>query len=119
MAGYEPRTMNKAISNLLKRVGNHLPGNCEVLWRVARGPSLSPAPFESAAFAAGTIPPQPAERFTMPEQAEEALQAGDLDMVLLGREFLGDPYWPYQAAKELGSVVSNSILPLQYARAVG
>lgn len=55
---------------------------------------------------------------TKPKQAEDALQAGHLDMVMLARELLRDPYWPYHAAKELGSEVTNSILPVQYARAV-
>jgi len=41
-----------------------------------------------------------------------------LDMVMLGREFLRDPYWPYHAAMELGSAASRDILPIQYARAV-
>lgn len=55
---------------------------------------------------------------TAPKQAEDALQAGDLDMVMLARELLRDPYWPYHAAKELGSEVANRLLPVQYARAV-
>ncbi len=55
---------------------------------------------------------------TKPKQAEDALQAGHLDMVMLARALLRDPYWPYHAAKELGSEVSKSILPVQYARAV-
>jgi 2,4-dienoyl-CoA reductase-like NADH-dependent reductase (Old Yellow Enzyme family) len=55
---------------------------------------------------------------TKPEQAEAALQAGHLDMVMLARELLRDPYWPYHAAKELGDKVMNDILPVQYARAV-
>jgi 2,4-dienoyl-CoA reductase-like NADH-dependent reductase (Old Yellow Enzyme family) len=65
------------------------------------------------------IPTTTSWMITTPKQAEEALQAGDLDMVMLGREFLGDPYWPYHAAKELGSEVSHHLLPVQYARAVG
>ena len=55
---------------------------------------------------------------TEPKQAEEALQAGHLDMVTLAREMLRDPYWPYHAAKELGSEVAFNLLPVQYARAV-
>jgi 2,4-dienoyl-CoA reductase-like NADH-dependent reductase (Old Yellow Enzyme family) len=55
---------------------------------------------------------------THPKQAEDALQASKLDMVMLGRELLRDPYWPYHAAIELGSTASRDILPIQYARAV-
>lgn len=55
---------------------------------------------------------------THPKQAEDALQASKLDMVMLGRELLRDPYWPYHAAIELGATASRDILPIQYARAV-
>ena len=55
---------------------------------------------------------------TKPKQAEDALQAGHLDMVSLARELLRDPYWPYHAAKELGATEATNILPVQYARAV-
>lgn len=40
---------------------------------------------------------------TEPEQAEEILQSGRADLVLLGRELLRDPYWPRAAAKRLGA----------------
>lgn len=55
---------------------------------------------------------------THPKQAQDALQSGKLDMVMLGREMLRDPYWPYHAAIELGAAASQDILPIQYARAV-
>jgi 2,4-dienoyl-CoA reductase-like NADH-dependent reductase (Old Yellow Enzyme family) len=55
---------------------------------------------------------------TEPKQAEDALQADHLDVVMLARELLRDPYWPYQAAKELGDKAIKGILPVQYARAV-
>ena len=55
---------------------------------------------------------------TEPKQAEDALLAGDLDMVMLARELLRDPYWPYHAAKVLGAKEMTGILPVQYARAV-
>lgn len=46
-------------------------------------------------------------------QAEEILQNGRADMVLLARELLRDPYWPYTAAKELGVEIES---PVQYNR---
>ena len=55
---------------------------------------------------------------TKAKQAEDALQSGHLDMVMLARELLRDPYWPYHAAKELKDKASTDILPVQYARAV-
>ncbi len=55
---------------------------------------------------------------TEPQQAEAALQAGEVDMVMLGRELLRDAYWPYHAAKSLGAEAAAELLPIQYARAV-
>lgn len=46
-------------------------------------------------------------------QAEEILQNDRADMVLLARELLRDPYWPYTAAKELGVEIES---PTQYKR---
>lgn len=39
---------------------------------------------------------------TAPAQADHILRSGQADMVLLGREILRNPYWPLQAAAELG-----------------
>ncbi|MDD2463737.1 MAG: NADH:flavin oxidoreductase/NADH oxidase [Desulfobulbus sp.] len=51
---------------------------------------------------------------TDPAQAEQIVATGQADAVLLGREFLRDPYWPLHAAKALGADVS---WPNQYLRA--
>lgn len=53
-----------------------------------------------------------------PQMAEDAVREGNADLVLLGRELLRDPYWPYHAAVALGLPDAASILPAQYARAV-
>lgn len=55
---------------------------------------------------------------TEPQQAEDAVANGQVDMVMLGREMLRDPYWPYRAAVTLGNEAANELLPVQYARAV-
>lgn len=55
---------------------------------------------------------------TEPQQAEDAIRDGHADLVLLAREMLRDPYWPYHAALALGEDKAASILPVQYARAV-
>jgi 2,4-dienoyl-CoA reductase-like NADH-dependent reductase (Old Yellow Enzyme family) len=47
-------------------------------------------------------------------QAEHILRTGQADLVLLARELLREPYWPLQAAKELGDATS---WPAQYLRA--
>jgi 2,4-dienoyl-CoA reductase-like NADH-dependent reductase (Old Yellow Enzyme family) len=55
---------------------------------------------------------------TDPQQAEDAVKEQHIDLVMLAREMLRDPYWPYRAALQLGDDKANSILPVQYARAV-
>lgn len=52
-------------------------------------------------------------QITEPKQAEEILQSGLVDVILIGRASLRDPYWPLRAAHELGAEVS---WPKQYER---
>jgi len=47
-------------------------------------------------------------------QAEEILQAGRADLVLMAREFLRDPYWPLHAGTVLRA---EAAVPVQYTRA--
>ena len=51
---------------------------------------------------------------TKASEAEEILQRGDADLVLLARELLRNPYFPLQAAHELGEEYA---WPPQYRRA--
>lgn len=51
---------------------------------------------------------------TEPEQAEAILQESKADLILLAREFLRDPYFPFHAARQLGDDVT---WPVQYERA--
>ncbi|WP_083256951.1 NADPH dehydrogenase NamA [Arcticibacter eurypsychrophilus] len=51
---------------------------------------------------------------TKPEQAEEILQKGQADFILLAREMLRDPYFPMHAAQTLGDTLK---WPEQYERA--
>lgn len=53
---------------------------------------------------------------TEPRQAEEILQKGDADAVLLARQFLREPYFPFRAARELGAKIDY--VPKQYGRAI-
>jgi len=46
-------------------------------------------------------------------QAEEILQQGSADLVIIGRELLRNPYFPLTAAKELGVERTK---PVQYLR---
>ncbi len=51
---------------------------------------------------------------TEAEQANEIIQAGEADVVLLARGFLREPYWPLKAAKALGVPMAPAE---QYGRA--
>ncbi|CAB4624587.1 unannotated protein [freshwater metagenome] len=52
-------------------------------------------------------------QITTGAQAEEILQSGHVDVILIGRASLRDPYWPLRAASELGVEVD---WPKQYER---
>lgn len=47
-------------------------------------------------------------------QADGIIRKGQADIVLMAREFLRDPYWPFHAAKELRAQIEP---PKQYRRA--
>jgi 2,4-dienoyl-CoA reductase-like NADH-dependent reductase (Old Yellow Enzyme family) len=51
---------------------------------------------------------------TEPEQADEIIQQGRADLVIMARELLRDPYFPLRAAHQLGHDVK---WPVQYERA--
>ena len=51
---------------------------------------------------------------TTAEQAQAIIAEGKADAVLMAREFLRDPYFPYHAAKALGVELTT---PQQYLRA--
>lgn len=65
-----------------------------------------------------SIPTAVGWQITEPQQAEDAVHNQHIDLVMLAREMLRDPYWPFHAALELGDEKSQDILPIQYARAV-
>jgi 2,4-dienoyl-CoA reductase-like NADH-dependent reductase (Old Yellow Enzyme family) len=52
-------------------------------------------------------------QITEPQQAEQILQSGKVDVILIARASLRDPYWPLRAAAELGAEVQ---WPEQYSR---
>ncbi len=55
---------------------------------------------------------------TEPQLADDAVKNQHIDVVMLARELLRDPYWPYHAAVALSAKDAHEILPTQYARAV-
>ncbi|MCX8528970.1 MAG: NADH:flavin oxidoreductase/NADH oxidase [Rhodoluna sp.] len=52
-------------------------------------------------------------QITEAKQAEEILQRGEIEVVMIGRASLRDPHWPLRAAAELGVEVD---WPTQYSR---
>lgn len=52
---------------------------------------------------------------TEPQQAEDIVASGQADAVMMARQFLREPYFPYRAAKELGATIEP---PKQYGRAL-
>jgi 2,4-dienoyl-CoA reductase-like NADH-dependent reductase (Old Yellow Enzyme family) len=60
------------------------------------------------------VPSAAVGMITEPEQAEEILQRGDADLIVMAKQFLREPYWPLRAAKELGVDLE---WPAQYRRA--
>ncbi len=53
---------------------------------------------------------------TNAKQAEEILQNNEADAILVAREFLREPYFPFTAARELGAKINY--VPKQYGRAI-
>jgi 2,4-dienoyl-CoA reductase-like NADH-dependent reductase (Old Yellow Enzyme family) len=51
---------------------------------------------------------------TSPVQAEHIVRTEQADAVIIAREFLRDPYWPWRAARELEQAIA---WPVQYLRA--
>lgn len=65
------------------------------------------------------IPAAAGWMITEPAMAESAICEQQADLIMLARELLRDPYWPYHAARALNQPDPGSVLPVQYARAVG
>ena len=53
-----------------------------------------------------------------PQQAEDILQAGQADLIAMGRELMYDPFWPLRAAQALGVDDEYGLWPDQYRWAV-
>jgi 2,4-dienoyl-CoA reductase-like NADH-dependent reductase (Old Yellow Enzyme family) len=80
---------------------------------IPTGPGYQ-VPFAEAVRRKADVPTGAVGMITDARQAEQVLADGSADLVLLGREFLRDPYWPLHAARQLGVQVDP---PVQYARA--
>ncbi|GAC1543911.1 MAG: NADH:flavin oxidoreductase/NADH oxidase [Acidimicrobiales bacterium] len=71
-------------------------------------------PFAEAVRHKAGVPTGAVGIITEPQQAEDILASGQADVVLMAREQLRNPYWPRQAAWELGD---DTPWPVQYERA--
>jgi 2,4-dienoyl-CoA reductase-like NADH-dependent reductase (Old Yellow Enzyme family) len=81
--------------------------------KVPLGPGYQ-VPFAAAIRQRAGVATGAVGLITEPQQAEEILRRGDADVVLLARELLRNPYWPLQAAQQLGA---SHKWPVQYLRA--
>jgi 2,4-dienoyl-CoA reductase-like NADH-dependent reductase (Old Yellow Enzyme family) len=73
-------------------------------------------PFAAAIRAQAQIPTAAVGLITEAHQADEIIQGGQADIVLIARQMLRDPYWPMHAARKLGRPEAVPA-PKQYARA--
>jgi 2,4-dienoyl-CoA reductase-like NADH-dependent reductase (Old Yellow Enzyme family) len=71
-------------------------------------------PFAERIRRDADIPTGAVGLITTPRQADDIVRSGRADCVLLARELLRDPYWPFHAAAALGHSIS---WPAQYLRA--
>ena len=81
--------------------------------KIPTGPGYQ-VPFAARVRRESGLPTAAVGLITEAGQAEKILAGGEADAVLLGRELLRTPYWPHQAARELGE---EHALPVQYRRA--
>lgn len=74
-------------------------------------------PFSEAIRKEADIATAAVGSITQAMQADEIIRNNRADIVLLAREMLRDPYWPYHAAQELHQK-NVATLPIQYASRV-
>lgn len=82
--------------------------------KIGIGPGYQ-VPFARAIRSEAEIATAAVGMITQPEQAQEILDSGAADMVLLAREFLRQPYWPLLAERALHD--DRAPWPKQYLRA--
>ena len=81
--------------------------------KIAIGPGYQ-VPFAEAIKAKSGIATSAVGMIIEPEQANEIIQSGKADAVMLAREFLRNPRWPLYAAHKLGAEIT---WPIQIERA--
>jgi len=81
--------------------------------KIPLGPGYQ-VPFASAIRKQASIATAAVGLITEPSQAEDILQRGDADAIVMARAFLRDPYWVFHAAQSLSVDIP---WPVQYLRA--
>jgi 2,4-dienoyl-CoA reductase-like NADH-dependent reductase (Old Yellow Enzyme family) len=74
-------------------------------------------PFSEQIRKEASIPTMAVGVITEPLQADDIIRNEKADIVLLAREMLRDPYWPYRAAKALNAA-DKAVPPPPYLRAI-
>ncbi len=77
------------------------------LQKITLGPGYQ-VPYARAVREACGLPTTAVGLITAPQQAEDILQAGDADLIAIGRALLYKPRWPWEAAVALGGQVQAS-----------
>lgn len=88
-------------------------GGVSPLAQIPTGPGYQTR-FSAQIRNAADIPTAAVGMITSAKQADHIVRTGQADIVLLGREFLRNRFWPVHAAEELGRTAS---WPQQYIRA--
>jgi len=88
-------------------------GGASPLTKIPLGPGYQ-VPFAASIRRHANIATGAVGMITEPMQADQIIQNGDADAVIMAREFLRDPYWPLHAAETLHQEIT---WPNQYLRA--
>lgn len=108
------------VSKRLKSLGVDIvdcsSGNIRSGDKYNQGPGWQ-VPLANAVRHGAEIPTAAVGFITDPVQANQIISNGEADIVLLAREEMRDPYWPYHAAKALG-MKDVKTLPLNYTYAI-
>jgi 2,4-dienoyl-CoA reductase-like NADH-dependent reductase (Old Yellow Enzyme family) len=83
--------------------------------KFAAGPGYL-APYAERVRREAKMPTAAVGFITSPQQADHILRSGQADLVVMARQFLREPYWPFRAAAELHA---EADWPDQYVRARG
>ncbi|MDX2265935.1 MAG: NADH:flavin oxidoreductase/NADH oxidase [Hyphomicrobiales bacterium] len=84
--------------------------NANIPW----GPAFM-APYAAKVRRAVETPTATSWFISDPKQANGLIEDGSVDLVMLGRPLLENPFWPYRAARELGVERPAWTLPAPYA----